>query len=559
MGKICTGRRSFAAFAPHRWQAVSATLTRRIGLLLLKLVKVFMAYSKGCVLGLGVVLVGLGIITVVFFDSAINKLIYKELVIRNGTDVYKNWKHPPITPHLRMYFFNLTNEKEFLAGSKPVLQEVGPYCYREHWEKINVKFHDNGTVSYETQKFYFFEREKSIGSEDDVIVSLNIPMVAAISQWRFAARIAKLALSSMLEVLKEKPVVAHTVGELMWGYDDPLLKIAKDILPPDKRLPFDKFGFFINKNGSTDGLFNVFTGEETMKKYGIIDSFNYMKKLDYWKTKECNMLNGTDGSIFPPGVTDDTVLYMFNDNLCRSVPLTFAGDIEQYGIISKRFAPPKDVFADVDKNPNNDCFCVDGPPCLGGGLFNISACKFGSPTAISWPHFYQADQKYLDAVVGLKPDPKRHAFYMDISPRTGTPIRAEARLQINIAVASVPEIKPAAGLRDMMFPIVWFEDAVTEMPGHLVKLLQTAENVPAVTKASMTLAFFVIGGVFVVLASISILATYFNLPVPFLNLNYKSDEKSDDKVHQINPTERNASRPELTGHDNPAVADKDEA
>ena len=48
----------------------------------------------------------------------------------------------------------------------------------------------------------------------------------------------------MLEVLKEKPIVQHTVNELMWGYSDPLLKIAKDILPPDKTFPFDKFGFF---------------------------------------------------------------------------------------------------------------------------------------------------------------------------------------------------------------------------------------------------------------------------------------------------------------------------
>ena len=42
-----------------------------------------------------------------------------------------------------------------------------------------------------------------------------------------------------------------------------------------------------------------------------------------------------------------------------------------------RFAPPKDVFAYVENKPDNDCFCVGGPPCLGGGLFNISACKFG--------------------------------------------------------------------------------------------------------------------------------------------------------------------------------------
>lgn len=44
---------------------------------------------------------------------------------------------------------------------------------------MNVKFHNNGSVSYETQKFYFFERNASVGSEDDVITTLNIPMMVS--------------------------------------------------------------------------------------------------------------------------------------------------------------------------------------------------------------------------------------------------------------------------------------------------------------------------------------------------------------------------------------------
>ncbi|KAK7065742.1 putative cd36, partial [Halocaridina rubra] len=140
------------------------------------------------------------------------------------------------------------------------------------------------------------------------------------------------------------------------------------------------------------------------------------------------------------------------------------------------FSPPADVFANVTVKPENECYCVGGPPCTGGGLFNISACKFGSPTIISWPHFYQADEKYLNAVVGLKPNPEKHALYIDISPRTGSPVRAEARLQINVAIPNVAEVKPAAGLREMIFPIVWFEDAVTDMPQDVIEKLQLAEN-----------------------------------------------------------------------------------
>ena len=42
--------------------------------------------------------------------------------------------------------------------------------------------------------------------------------------------------------------------------------------------------------------------------------------------------------------------------------------------------------------------------------------------------------------------------------RTGTPLRAQVRLQINIAVPHVPEVYPAAKLREMIFPVLWFED-----------------------------------------------------------------------------------------------------
>nr|XP_045623544.1 lysosome membrane protein 2-like isoform X2 [Procambarus clarkii] len=507
--------------------------------------------QAGCLGGLGVVLLIFGCLVAGLFDTVVEHVVHQELVLENGTNVYQKWKLPPVVPYLFIYFFNVTNKEEFLEGSKPVLQEVGPYCYRERWEKVNIKFHDNGTVSYETQKHYFFERNISVGSEDDIITTLNVPMLSAVSQWRFAQRLAKLALSSMLEVLNEKPFVSKSVRDLMWGYDDPLLRIAKDIIPPDQRMPYDKFGFFIEKNGSTDGLFNVFTGVNDMTKYTTIDTFNYKRELSYWKTDECNDIKGTDGSSFPPGVKRDTTLYMFNENLCRSIPLTVLKEVEEDGIKGLRFSPPADVFGNITVKPENECYCVGGPPCIGGGVFNISTCKYGSPTIISWPHFYQGDPKFADAVQGLKPDAAKHALYIDVSPRTGSPLRAQARLQINIAVPYVPEVKPAARLREIIFPVLWFEDGVLELPKDVVELLQMAENSPDAVKSSLLLAFFVIGGVIAVAVGISLMATYFKLFIPFLNPGEDSEGKVTDK-----PTF--TTKPEL-GHTNTLVTEYPES
>lgn len=51
--------------------------------------------------------------------------------------------------------------------------------------------------------------------------------------------------------------------------------------------------------------------------------------------------------------------------------VTSYDDIKAY-----RFSPPKNVFDEVSKNPENDCFC-SAPPCAPQGTFNISACSFG--------------------------------------------------------------------------------------------------------------------------------------------------------------------------------------
>jgi hypothetical protein len=43
----------------------------------------------------------------------------------------------------------------------------------------------------------------------------------------------------------QEPFVQLSVSQLMWGYDHPLVKLAKDVLPPERRFPFDDFGFFV--------------------------------------------------------------------------------------------------------------------------------------------------------------------------------------------------------------------------------------------------------------------------------------------------------------------------
>ena len=85
---------------------------------------------------------------------------------------------------------------------------------------------------------------------------------------------------------------------------------------------------------------------------------------------------------------------------------------------SFRFVPPSNVFGTPSENPDNACFCNNpGGNCnTPSGVFNVSACQFGSPVMLSWPHFFQADPKLIDAVEGLQPNQAKHQFSIDVQP-----------------------------------------------------------------------------------------------------------------------------------------------
>lgn len=61
-----------------------------------------------------------------------------------------------------------------------------------------------------------------------------------------------------MDILKIKPFVEVTVGQLLWGYEDPLLKLAKDVVPKEQKLPYEEFGLMYNVCIITAHLDNIF-------------------------------------------------------------------------------------------------------------------------------------------------------------------------------------------------------------------------------------------------------------------------------------------------------------
>lgn len=116
-----------------------------------------------------------------------------------------------------------------------------------------------------------------------------------------------------------------------------------------------------------------------IQKYGLIDKYNGHSHLPHWLSESCNRLNGTDGSIFPPHITPERILHIYDKDLCRLLPLVYEKEvITKADVIGFRFTPPQNVFADIQNYPENTCYCPAGPPsCAPNGLFNVSLCQYG--------------------------------------------------------------------------------------------------------------------------------------------------------------------------------------
>lgn len=69
---------------------------------------------------------------------------------------------------------------------------------------------------------------------------------------------------------------------------------------------------------------NVNSGVNDLDSLASINSWKGSPTLkDVWPSKYCNMINGTDGEVFPPSTAKNTEndlekrLYVFNSDLCR--------------------------------------------------------------------------------------------------------------------------------------------------------------------------------------------------------------------------------------------------
>lgn len=254
----------------------------------------------------------------------------------------------------------------------------------------------------------------------------------------------------MLNVLLRPPVaslaVVKSVREMLFdGYDDKILDTLQYLKFLKFKIPFKKFGWFVERNQSAtyDGRFEMYTGQKNFSHMGTMTAWNYSNRTKYY-SGECSKVKGTSGELWPSNMNATDDITFFIPDVCHSLTLTYDKPATKFGITGSKWVADYRTFDNGKNYSENSCYCT-GPrsscPDLLSGVQNVSDCRFGAPVTVSFPHFYLADPSYVNAVEGLSPNRSQHEFSLAIEPRTGIPLRVDAKLQINILLKNIPYIR----------------------------------------------------------------------------------------------------------------------
>uniref|UniRef100_A0A672ZB95 Platelet glycoprotein 4 n=1 Tax=Sphaeramia orbicularis TaxID=375764 RepID=A0A672ZB95_9TELE len=423
----------------------------------------------------GAVVAILGGVLIPLGNSIIEGTVKKEAVIEPGTTAFDNWNATGAMVYRQFWFLEVKNPTEIVQnGATPVVREKGPYTYRTRYlPKENITFNPNNTVSFLLPFGAIFEPSMSVGSEEDKVVSLNLAV--AVSEW------LHFILQNMIKSSNSSLFHSRTVKELLWGYPDPMLN--------------GNVGLFYPYNGTSDGPYNVFTGEDDISKVGIIDRWRGERSLSFWDDKYCDMINGTDASSFPPFVDKKKPLFFFSSDICRSVSASFSESLNLKGIEVYRYTLlPSTLAAPVD-NPDNHCYCRDKKTtknCTVAGVLDTSSCREGKPVYISLPHFLYGSPSLRKDVLGLNPVEEHHMTFLDVEPTTGFTLRFAKRIQVNMMYGPSKVITLLNKVKDYtVFPVVWLnetavlDDETADMfKEELVSRIQLLETVQQVLLGS---------------------------------------------------------------------------
>jgi len=268
------------------------------------------------------------------------------------------------------------------------------------------------------------------------------------------------------------------------------------------------WGLFRDRNVTLRKPVTIYHGMSDVSKKGWVKKFDSSPVMNWWeKDSKCDELGGFDGGTLPPGLTKHDSLDIFISLMCRRLNLEFEKE-EHYshGLVANRYVPPENALGShLDQDPKrrneaNSCYCVDGFRCFESGVLNMAPCKVtsdrpkGAPLALSYPHFYQADPRFINAVEGLEPNKERHQFYVDLSPELGVPLAIRPRFQLNIVIRRDEDIPIMSKFaEELVLPFLWAQDGFDQPTEEMSTSIRKALDIPSIFSRLLGVLFVALG------------------------------------------------------------------
>lgn len=224
------------------------------------------------------------------------------------------------------------------------------------------------------------------------------------------------------------------------------------------------------------GELNIDTGVADITQFGKIERWNRKPRIDHYPD-ECGELGGSGGEFYPPQQTKDEPVVIFNPEICRGIRLDYTEEVEVHGIKGFKYSGGDHTFDNGTKYPEQKCFNLG--EIVPAGVTNISSCRFGTPAFVSFPHFYAADESFVNNVDGLQPSKDKHEFYLVLEPTTGIPLEVAARVQLNMLIRPVQNVGLFMEAPRLFMPMLWFEQKFS-IPADIAKDLSIAVTIPTI-------------------------------------------------------------------------------
>lgn len=428
---------------------------------------------------------------ILLLPSFVSNQISKRLVLKNNSLLLERWSKPNVPMYFKVWLFDVKNAQEVIErrGTKPQVREIGPFVFHLKRQKDIVSFAGDN-LYYTERKLYHFSPELSCCAINTTVTIPNIPLVAVVDRalsynlplvGRFIPRLINRAIQS----LREQLFIKKQVREILFdGYDVELLRMVSRVgsLVGLQQATSQRFAILKGRNDTwrpeQDGVWAINTGARDRTQFGRVSSWNSYRQLPFWAAPACNQINGSDGTLFPPPIKSSEPLYIFNQELCRTVNLVYDRPSDIRSIAAYRYVLNPLNFAHTmtgarqpqpapssaprasrrvrQVEPKSDpqtlqaermvraaqaaqkisdqreasrinpftCFCDRKSTNLNGinvcefdGLIDLSKCTKQAQVIFgSMPHFHQADPRLLNQVIGLEPNASKHTTYLDIEP-----------------------------------------------------------------------------------------------------------------------------------------------